>query len=293
MNMMIEWLAGNCKQHLLDEKWLIADDLRTSQQWKDQLNLAGHPSINLHSKTLRSLAVALVGEVLASQELSFASQATARMIVHSIVSKMLKKSELEYFNTVNSIDGLCDLLAKSIRDLRLAEVEPNAMAEKDFESAAKARDVIRFYQAYCERLQVDHAADYATCIHLAIKGIQDGTIKLPSGLMVLVPEELNRLTKAEQGLFEAITKAATIERPTFEGFNEEAANALLKFCKVIPSKVNLIEYNPIDDGEFKQASDEVLHMYMDLLERNGITTRIRKSRGKDIDAACGQLANKS
>ena len=223
MNMMIEWLAGNCKQHLLDEKWLLADDLRTAQQWKDQLNLAGHASIHLHSKTVRSLAVSLVGEVFASMDLSFASQATARMIVHSIVSDMLERSELEYFHTVNSIDGLCDLLAKSIRDLRLAEVEPNAMAEKDFESAAKARDVIRVYQAYCKRLQVDHSADYATCIHLATKGIHDGTIRLPCGLLVLVPEELNSLTKAEQGLFEAIAKAATVATPDFEGFSEEAA----------------------------------------------------------------------
>src|SRR5688572_7935139 len=75
--------------------------------------------------------------------------------------------------------------------------------------------------------------------------------------------------------------------------SEEHAQALLKFCKLVPCKVNLIEYNPIDDGEFQQASEKALDMYMDLLERHGITTRIRKSRGKDIDAACGQLANKS
>ncbi len=75
--------------------------------------------------------------------------------------------------------------------------------------------------------------------------------------------------------------------------SEEHARALLKFCKLIPCKVNLIEYNPIDDGQFQQASDKALNMYMELLEAHGITTRIRKSRGKDIDAACGQLANKS
>jgi 23S rRNA (adenine2503-C2)-methyltransferase len=81
----------------------------------------------------------------------------------------------------------------------------------------------------------------------------------------------------------------------WKGINdtEDHAKALLKFAKVVPSKVNLIEYNPIDEGEFQQASDEVLNMYMDILEKNGITTRIRKSRGKDIDAACGQLANKT
>jgi 23S rRNA (adenine2503-C2)-methyltransferase len=90
-------------------------------------------------------------------------------------------------------------------------------------------------------------------------------------------------------------KKVTYEYVVWKGINdsEEHAHALLKFCKVVPSKVNLIEYNPIDDGEFQQASEGTLNMYMDLLERNGITTRIRKSRGKDIDAACGQLANKS
>jgi 23S rRNA (adenine2503-C2)-methyltransferase len=90
-------------------------------------------------------------------------------------------------------------------------------------------------------------------------------------------------------------KKVTYEYVVWKGINDtmEHAQALLKFCKRVPSKVNLIEYNPIGDGEFLQASDEALHMYMDLLERNGVTTRIRKSRGKDIDAACGQLANKS
>ncbi|MBL7870029.1 MAG: 23S rRNA (adenine(2503)-C(2))-methyltransferase RlmN [Cyclobacteriaceae bacterium] len=86
----------------------------------------------------------------------------------------------------------------------------------------------------------------------------------------------------------------TYEYVVWKGINDtlEDAEALLRFCKLVPSKVNLIEYNPIDGGEFQQATDSTLTMYMDLLEKNGITTRIRKSRGKDIDAACGQLANK-
>ncbi len=94
--------------------------------------------------------------------------------------------------------------------------------------------------------------------------------------------------------YQKTKRKVTYEYVVWKDINDtpEHANALLKFCKVVPSKVNLIEYNPIDDGRFQQASHESLNMYMDLLERNGITTRIRKSRGKDIDAACGQLANK-
>jgi 23S rRNA (adenine2503-C2)-methyltransferase len=106
---------------------------------------------------------------------------------------------------------------------------------------------------------------------------------------------LSELADALRYWHDKTGKKVTYEYVVWKGINdsEEHAHALLKFCKVVPSKVNLIEYNPIDDGEFQQASEGTLNMYMDLLERNGITTRIRKSRGKDIDAACGQLANKS
>jgi 23S rRNA (adenine2503-C2)-methyltransferase len=71
------------------------------------------------------------------------------------------------------------------------------------------------------------------------------------------------------------------------------AEALVRFCNYVPCKVNLIEYNPIDDGNFQQASSKATDMYQQILERNGITVTVRRSRGKDIDAACGQLANKS
>jgi 23S rRNA (adenine2503-C2)-methyltransferase len=106
---------------------------------------------------------------------------------------------------------------------------------------------------------------------------------------------LNELAEALKYWYQKTKRKVTYEYVVWKGVNDskEHAQALLKFCKHVPSKVNLIEYNPIDDGEFQQADEQVLNMYMDLLESNGITTRIRKSRGKDIDAACGQLANKS
>ena len=106
---------------------------------------------------------------------------------------------------------------------------------------------------------------------------------------------LKELGDALKYWYEKTGRKVTYEYVVWKGINdnEEHARALLKFCKIIPSKVNLIEYNPIDDGEFQQASEESLNMYMEILESQGITTRIRKSRGKDIDAACGQLANKT
>ena len=69
-------------------------------------------------------------------------------------------------------------------------------------------------------------------------------------------------------------------------------NALVKICKRIPSKVNLIEYNSTDNQKFESANVKWLNNYLNVLKDNKIPVSVRKSRGKDIDAACGQLANK-
>ena len=87
----------------------------------------------------------------------------------------------------------------------------------------------------------------------------------------------------------------TFEYVIWKNINDKQkdATALAEYCKKIPSKVNLIEYNAIDDGEFQQASEEATNLYIRTLEANNIAVNVRRSRGKDIDAACGQLANKS
>lgn len=103
------------------------------------------------------------------------------------------------------------------------------------------------------------------------------------------------LREALQYWYAKTKSRITYEYIVWKGINDTQidADALVEFCRFAPSKVNLIEYNPIDDGEFQQANDKAIAMYVDTLERGGITVTVRRSRGKDIDAACGQLANKS
>ena len=94
--------------------------------------------------------------------------------------------------------------------------------------------------------------------------------------------------------YEVTKKPVTYEYIVWKNINDDprSVQALVDFCKVIPCKVNLIEYNPIDEDRFEQADDEAVAMYKNELENNRITVTLRHSRGKDIDAACGQLANK-
>ena len=86
----------------------------------------------------------------------------------------------------------------------------------------------------------------------------------------------------------------TLEYCIWKGIKDkdEDIKALIKFCKKVPTKVNLIEYNSIGNGKYDRSNPEATENYVRQLEKNGITTMIRRSRGGDIDAACGQLANK-
>ncbi|MGB1370883.1 MAG: 23S rRNA (adenine(2503)-C(2))-methyltransferase RlmN [Flavobacteriaceae bacterium] len=106
---------------------------------------------------------------------------------------------------------------------------------------------------------------------------------------------LKDLREALQFWYAKTKRQITYEYVVWEGINDtvEDIKALIDFCKFAPSKVNIIEYNPIDDGEFKQAKSSIIERYVSMLEANNITVTVRRSRGKDIDAACGQLANKS
>ena len=109
--------------------------------------------------------------------------------------------------------------------------------------------------------------------------------------------EQNSLAALAEALkhFYAKTKTpVTYEYIVFNGFNDEPSDAreLAAFCKHVPCKVNIIEYNPITFANFENAAADKIDAFAAILRQKGITTNIRRSRGKDIDAACGQLAIK-
>ena len=105
---------------------------------------------------------------------------------------------------------------------------------------------------------------------------------------------LDDLKQAIKHWYSKTKKIVTYEYIVWNNINDddEHINALVDFCKFSPSKVNLIEYNSTENSLFNSASDNIIDRYIDALEKNKIPVTIRKSRGKDIDAACGQLANK-
>ena len=106
---------------------------------------------------------------------------------------------------------------------------------------------------------------------------------------------LDALAEALNYFTEKTGTRVTFEYIVFDKFNDELSDAkeLEEFCRRTKAKVNLIEYNPIDEGVYVNAKTEKIEAFKNYLENRGIIVNIRRSRGKDIDAACGQLANKN
>tara|TARA_B100000963_G_scaffold143275_1_gene124744 strand:+ start:31153 stop:32208 length:1056 start_codon:yes stop_codon:yes gene_type:complete len=106
--------------------------------------------------------------------------------------------------------------------------------------------------------------------------------------------DLNELLESLNYWYNKVGRIITFEYIIWENINDsvEDIEELIKFCKKVPSKVNIIQYNSIGDKNYKSAGKEKILNYQKYLDRNKITNTIRYSKGNDINAACGQLSRK-
>jgi 23S rRNA (adenine2503-C2)-methyltransferase len=105
---------------------------------------------------------------------------------------------------------------------------------------------------------------------------------------------LKNLADALNYFYKKTGNKITFEYIVFHGVNDtlQDAKELLEFWKRVPAKINIIEYNPIAEADFKNAEKDKIDQFAAFLEKNRVNVQVRRSRGKDIDAACGQLAIK-
>ena len=177
---------------------------------------------------------------------------------------------LNYKNVLLAIDKITDPdgLAMSPRRITLSTSGIPKMIKK------MADDKVKF--------------DLAVSLHSARQEVREKIMPFANKF------PLNDLSKSLAYWYQYTKKQITFEYVIWEGVNDkkEDIQALIKFCHQIPSKVNLIQYNPIDNSLMKQASEEIIESYLKALTQSKIKVTYRRSRGEDIAAACGQLANK-
>ena len=137
-------------------------------------------------------------------------------------------------------------------------------------------------------------ADDATKVNLALSLHAADDVKRDDIMPINEQNNLSILMDALEYFYLQTRNRISYEYIAFQDFNDSLDDArnLLKLCKRFPVRVNIIEYNPIDGAEFRKATAHRIDDFARLLRDNGVMVTIRRSRGKDIDAACGQLANK-
>jgi len=178
---------------------------------------------------------------------------------------------LNYANVLSAIDKITDPkgLGLSPKRITLSTIGVPKLIKK------MADDEVRF--------------NLAISLHSAIEEKRSKLMPLAHRSATLAD-----LRESLQYWYAKTGRGVTFEYVIWRGINdtEKDAKALAKFCGAIPTKVNIIQYNPIDNGPYTQGAQEAVDMYKAYLESKGIIATIRHSRGQDIDAACGQLANK-
>lgn len=140
-----------------------------------------------------------------------------------------------------------------------------------------------------KRLADDHSkVNLALSLHAATDEKRDQIMPINE------QNNLATLIEAISYYYKKTRNKVSYEYITFEGFNdsEEDADNLIKLCKHFPVLVNIIEYNPISGVSFTKSNPLTIDAFASRLRSAGIMVTVRRSRGKDIDAACGQLANK-
>jgi 23S rRNA (adenine2503-C2)-methyltransferase len=137
-------------------------------------------------------------------------------------------------------------------------------------------------------------ADDATKVNLALSLHAADDVKRDEIMPINEQNNLAILMDALEYFYQQTKNRISYEYIAFQDFNDslEDAHNLLKLCKRFPVRVNIIEYNPIDGADFRKASAHRIDDFARYLRDHGVMVTIRRSRGKDIDAACGQLANK-
>lgn len=174
---------------------------------------------------------------------------------------------------------------KNVNDSILRITDPNGLGFSPKRITISTAGIAKMIM----KLADDHSkVNLALSLHAAIDEKRDEIMPINE------QNNLKVLIEAIKYYYQKTKNKVSFEYITFKGYNdsEKDAKALIKLCRHFPVLLNIIEYNPIDGVTFEKSDPLTIDQFASTLRKEGIMVTVRKSRGKDIDAACGQLANK-
>lgn len=207
-NRLIQQLSKICRDHRLAEKWLLVPSRRVGHQWVQQVVLLGQPILNLHLKTVRSLAVEAAAPELLARSWEIASRPSRLLLVDRVL-RQCSEEGLAYFGALHRSWRLGEALLDSLESLRLAGVRPQELRDDCFGVASKSRDLRVLAERYENALGDACLADMSQVLQLAIQQFQTQNVSLPDDILVLLPEDLE-LCRLERDLVAALPAACRV-----------------------------------------------------------------------------------
>ncbi len=214
MNRLTLALAHICREHLLEEKWLLAPSLRVGHQWAQAVTRGGQPVVNLHVKTLKSMVLELAAPELAKRGASLTSPRNGALLIDHLLGH-LGSNALEYLSQLPASVGLSQAIYHSLDHLRLAGLDSGQLQPRQFEVAAKGRDVQQLLKEYRKALEAGSLCDYADILRMALLRLQQDASVLPADLRILVPDDAD-YHALERQLLRALPPAQRLYLPVDE-----------------------------------------------------------------------------
>jgi 23S rRNA (adenine2503-C2)-methyltransferase len=210
----------------------------------------------------------------------------------------------EIFDQVRYINDVCE----ATYDRKLSNIVFMGMGEP----LLNYREVLKAINYVCSQDGLGFSPRRITLstagIAKMIKKLADDEVRFNLALSLHAPTDAKRneimpinesnnlavLIEALEYFYGKTRNKISFEYIALRDFNDDISDAreLLKLCRHFPVHVNIIEYNPIGDGLFQSSDDQKIDQFAKYISNAGVMCSVRRSRGKDIDAACGQLANK-
>jgi hypothetical protein len=205
MNTLAKDLATVCREHLLREKWLIAPSRRVGHQWLDSLALGGESAVNVHIKTLRSMAVDLASPVMVEQQATLISPQGTLFLMDRVLRR-LPKGRLKYLSSANVDRRLAETVLSSIQAVRLAGLDALNLDRDSLEVRAKSEDLAIIAAEYAKDLASERLVDYPHVLQMAIDRLTSSPDCVGDETIALVPDDL-RPSALERQFLESLPSA--------------------------------------------------------------------------------------